>query len=212
MRRCITLENKIKDALSFIVKSDSKKIKIIVAMGLIAIILIAFSSMFQSKDSKSDIVENDSFDYSSYSEETERKLTNIISSIDGVGECEVMITFEYTGENIYAKDSEAKSDDTSQSNSDQYVLYDSQNGEKALLIKEKYPTVQGVSIVCTGGDNTQVREAIINTVTSLFDISTNRVSVSKIKKKSLFLPKSKLKNEKQEIRVLRLAAFCFFSV
>ena len=26
MRRCITLENKIKDALSFIVKSDSKKI------------------------------------------------------------------------------------------------------------------------------------------------------------------------------------------
>ena len=34
---------------------------------------------------------------------------------------------------------------------------------------------------CTGGDNTQVREAIINTVTSLFDISTNRVSVSKIK-------------------------------
>ena len=64
MRRCITLENKIKDALSFIVKSDSKKIKIIVAMGLIAIILIAFSSMFQPKDSKSDIVENDSFDYS----------------------------------------------------------------------------------------------------------------------------------------------------
>ena len=98
-----------------------------------------------------------------------------------MGECEVIITFEYTGENIYAKDSEAKSDDTSQSNSDQYVLYDSQNGEKALLIKEKYPTVQGVSIVCTGGDNTQVREAIINTVTSLFDISTNRVSVSKIK-------------------------------
>ena len=86
MRRCITLENKIKDALSFIVKSDSKKIKIIVAMGLIAIILIAFSSMFQPKESKSDIVENDSFDYSSYSEETEKKLTNIISSIDGVGE------------------------------------------------------------------------------------------------------------------------------
>ena len=59
MRRCITLENKIKDALSFIVKSDSKKIKIIVAMGLIAIILIAFSSMFQPKDSKSDIEENE---------------------------------------------------------------------------------------------------------------------------------------------------------
>ena len=181
MRRCITLENKIKDALSFIIKSDGKKIKIIVAMGLIAIILIASSSMLQPKNSKSADKEAEAFDYSSYSEETEKRLTEIISAIDGVGECEVMITFEYTGENIYAKDSENKSDDTSQSSSDQYVLYDSQNGEKALLIKEKYPTVQGVGIVCSGGDNTQVREAIINTVTSLFNISTNRVSVSKIK-------------------------------
>lgn len=50
MRRCITLVNKIKDAVNFILKSDGKRVKIIVALGLAAIILIAFSSLFQSND------------------------------------------------------------------------------------------------------------------------------------------------------------------
>ena len=167
MRRCIILVNKIKDAINFMLKSDGKRAKIIVAMGLVAIVLIAFSSFF----------------YSQYSDETKKQLTNIVSSIDGVGDCEVMITFEYSSENVYATDSENKNDESSQSNKDEYVLYDSQSGEKALLIKEKYPTVQGVSVVCSGGDNVEVREAVINTVTSLFNISANRVSVSKIKSK-----------------------------
>lgn len=183
MRRCITLVNKIKDAVNYILKSDGKRVKIIVAMGLVAIILIAFSSLFQSNDNKTTKSEEVSFDYSQYSEQTEKKLTNIVSSIDGVGECDVMITFEYSNENVYATDSENKNDESSQSNKDEYVLCDSQNGEKALLIKEKYPTVQGVSVVCSGGDNVEVREAVINTVTSLFNISANRVSVSKIKSK-----------------------------
>ena len=173
MRRCIILVNKIKDAINFMLKSDGKRAKIIVAMGLAAIVLIAFSSFFQSNDNKA--TENEtSFDYSQYSDETKKQLTNIVSSIDGVGDCEVMITFEYSSENVYATDSE---------NKDEYVLYDSQSGEKALLIKEKYPIVQGVSVVCSGGDNVEVREAVINTVTSLFNISANRVSVSKIKSK-----------------------------
>ena len=177
MRRCIILVNKIKDAINFMLKSDGKRAKIIVAMGLVAIVLIAFSSFFQSNENET------SFDYSQYSDETEKQLTNIVSSIDGVGDCEVMITFEYSSENVYATDSENKNDENSQSNKDEYVLYDSQSGEKALLIKEKYPTVQGVSVVCSGGDNVEVREAVINTVTSLFNISANRVSVSKIKSK-----------------------------
>ena len=121
MRRCIILVNKIKDAINFMLKSDGKRAKIIVAMGLVAIVLIAFSSFFQSNDNKA--TENEtSFDYSQYSDETEKQLTNIVSSIDGVGDCEVMITFEYSSENVYATDSENKNDESSQSNKDEYVL------------------------------------------------------------------------------------------
>lgn len=141
-----------------------------------------FFFVFQSNDNKA--TENEtSFDYSQYSDETNKQLTNIVSSIDGVGDCEVMITFEYSSENVYATDSENKNDENSQSNKDEYVLYDSQKRRKGFAYQRKYPTVQGVSVVCSGGDNVEVREAVINTVTSLFNISANRVSVSKIKSK-----------------------------
>lgn len=175
--------NKIKDALTLILKNDSKKVKVIVAIGLVGIILIALSSLFQSNDKTKEVSDDSSVDYSNYSKETEQKLTDIISSISGVGECKVMITFETGSENVYATDSEQKNDENSTDSKDEYVLYNSSNGEKALLIKEKYPTVKGVSVVCDGGDNVEVREEVINTVTSLFNISTNRVSVSKIKSK-----------------------------
>lgn len=71
MRRCIILVNKIKDAINFMLKSDGKRAKIIVAMGLVAIVLIAFSSFFQSNDNKATEKE-ESFDYSQYSDEAEK--------------------------------------------------------------------------------------------------------------------------------------------
>ena len=63
-------------------KSDGKRAKIIVAMGLVAIVLIAFSSFFQSNDNKA--TENEtSFDYSQYSDETKKQLTNNAYTLNG---------------------------------------------------------------------------------------------------------------------------------
>lgn len=182
MRRFIILENKIKTALKFITAKDGSKIKIIVAVGLIGILLISMSEIFNT-DKKESVSTCEETDYSQYSAELEDKLTEIISSIDGVGECKVMITLENSKENIYATDNENKSDNDSSSTKDEYVIYDSENGERPVLIKENFPKVLGVTVVCSGGDNVKVKETIINTVTSVFNISTNRVSVSKIRTK-----------------------------
>lgn len=172
--------NKIKDAINYIAKNENKKLKIIVAIGMIGILLISMSDFIVPKDKNQTTNQNDK-DYYSYVDNLESKLTNIISSIDGVGECRVMITLENTNESVYATDNESKTDDDSLNTKDKYVIYDSENGETPVLIKEYMPTVQGVTVVCSGGDNVEVKEKIINTVTSLFNISTNRVSVSKIK-------------------------------
>ncbi|MGN1123259.1 MAG: hypothetical protein ACI4RR_02870 [Eubacterium sp.] len=176
------MESKIKTALKFIISKDGGKIKILVAVGLIGILLISMSEIFDT-GKKTTEATGEETDYSQYCAELEDKLTDIISSIDGVGECKVMITLENSKENIYATDNENKSDNDSLSTKDEYVIYDSESGEKPVLIKENFPTVLGVTVVCSGGDNVKVRETIINTVTSVFNISTNRVSVSKIKTK-----------------------------
>ena len=92
-----------------------------------------------------------------------------------------MITLENTKESVYATNYDNKNDADSNNSKGEYVIYDSNNGEAPILIMEYMPTVKGVSVVCSGGDNTVIREKIISLVTSLFNISTNRVSVSKIK-------------------------------
>lgn len=172
--------NKIKDSLTSFLSGDSKKIKIIVAVGLIGIVLI-FASDMLGKSEKKESVSNDKISYEDYTQQLESKLKNIITSIDGVGECQVMITLENTTESVYATDVEFKNDENSVNQKDEYVFYDSDKGETPVLIKEYLPKVQGVTVVCTGGDNIAVKEKIIQAVTSLFNISTNRVSVSKIK-------------------------------
>ncbi|MGN1329704.1 MAG: hypothetical protein ACI4V4_08420 [Eubacterium sp.] len=155
--------------------------KIIIAVGLIGVILIAMSDIFPKSEGDTSSVTSDSMSYIEYTNELEKKLCNIVSSIDGVGECKVMITLENSKESVYATDNENKTDSDSKSSKDEYVIYDSDGGETPVLIKEYYPKIQGVSVVCTGGDSIVIKEQIINTVTSLFNISTNRVSVSKIK-------------------------------
>lgn len=181
MPRCIILVSKIRDAVTYMLKNDSKKVKIILAIGLCGIVLISMSEVFTSDNDNNESSSEYTFDYIEYTQQTEEKLCDTISSIDGVGECKVMITFESTNESVYATDSENNYQDDSQSSKDEYVIYDSNDGETPILIEEIYPTVLGVSVVCSGGEDVKVKENIINTVTSLFNISANRVSVSKIK-------------------------------
>jgi len=98
-----------------------------------------------------------------------------------VGTCKVMITLEKSDENVYATNSESKRDADSGSSKEDYVLYDQDSGESPLLLSAYLPNVQGVAVVCTGGDDPAVREKITTTVASLFGIPTNRISVSKLK-------------------------------
>ncbi|MCC8074112.1 MAG: hypothetical protein LIO62_08320 [Clostridiales bacterium] len=175
------MENKWLSSFKYILKNDSKKVKIIVAVGLIGIVLIFFSDIGFSDSGTENSSDEQSINYSEYTDELEDKLTAIISEMSGVGECSVMITLENSTESVYATDSEEKTDDDSSDKKDSYVIYDSQNGEQPVLIKEYFPKVQGVSVVCSGGDDIAVKEKIIQTVTALFNISSNRVSVSKIK-------------------------------
>jgi stage III sporulation protein AG len=93
-----------------------------------------------------------------------------------------MLTLKDTNESVYAKNSQESSNDSSYSKEYEYVLYDGDDGETPVLIKQYFPQIQGVAVVCEGGDNTAVKERIINALSSLFNISTSKISVSKLSK------------------------------
>lgn len=160
-------------------KSRSIRTKALVAVGVIGMILILISEISFSPDSrKTEKVV--SYDYISYVKNLDKELTEIISSIAGVGQCKVMITLKNTAESVYAKNSEKSFDESSSSENNEYVIYNGTNGDSPILLQENFPEIEGVAIVCSGGDNIAVKEQIIKCVTSLFNISSNRISVSKL--------------------------------
>ncbi|MBQ9516767.1 MAG: hypothetical protein IJR60_01655 [Eubacterium sp.] len=171
------MEVKIGEALKKLRKSDSK-IKVAVIIGLVGILLLGLSEAVPKKSADS---KKQEITCAEYTAELESKTQQIISSIDGVGRCRVMITLKNSNENIYAKNNTENANDGNYSSESEYVLYDGENGESPVLIKEFYPEIKGVAVVCSGADNIAVRENVIKCISSLYGISTAKISVAKLK-------------------------------
>ena len=162
-----------------LLKTPQGQRKVFILLAVLGIALVLLSgNMSSGSKSKS---ETTTGDYDAYVADLEGRLQKTVASMDGVGTCKVMITLEKSDENVYATNSESKRDADSGSSKEDYVLYDRDSGESPLLLSAYLPNVQGVAVVCTGGDDPAVREKITTTVASLFGIPTNRISVSKLK-------------------------------
>ena len=169
--------NKIKEIL----KKD-KKILFLLILASIAFALLLFSELFDSESKKTP--QETSSTAEEYAETIENKLTELVSSIEGAGEAVVMVTVEAGEENIFAK--EIKSDEDTNENraSSSYeyeyvVIKSGASAENGILLKVIEPEIRGVAIVCDGGENGNVRENIINAVSAVLDIKTNKISVCK---------------------------------
>ncbi len=173
------------EKIKSIFKKD-KKLPIILLLAILGIIFIFFSEFSkESKNNENNTEEtSDSADF--YASTTEEKLRKIISSIEGAGETDVMVTVETGEENVYAKEiksNEESNDSKSISNYEyEYIVIKSgTSSESGMLLKVVQPNIRGVAVVCDGGDNAAVRENIISTVSAVLDIKTNKISVCKRK-------------------------------
>lgn len=107
-----------------------------------------------------------------YAAELEDKLRLIVSEIDGVGKVSVMVTVSGSEEKIYA---ENISESDGRSDTETVII-----GSKEALLKEiRRPEVTGVLIVCSGGDRAQVKEKVVNAVSTVLNIPTSKVYVTK---------------------------------
>lgn len=174
MRRCIILE--LKEKLINIINTD-KKTKILMLVGIFGIIIILLSEYIPHTTP----IKKTNDNYISYVDNLEQKTEYIISSINGVGKCNVMITIKNTKESVYAKNNDSSSSDSSYSTSSEYVFYDGTNGDEPVLIKEFMPEIQGVVVVCQGGDNPVIQSQIVNAISSLYGISSTKISISRLR-------------------------------
>lgn len=161
------------------IKSLKHKERYIVIACVLGVALILLSELVPSGNSSTKKAD-DGVDYQEYIVSLEEKTQDIISSIEGVGKCKVMITLCETDESFYAANIEENTDSGHISKKNEYVFYEDNNNDSPVLIKQTFPKVMGVAVVCQGGDNAFVKERVISAVSSLFGISSAKISVSKI--------------------------------
>ena len=127
---------------------SNKKTVLLIVLFLFGILMLTFSSSLFSQEEEA----KDTLELTEYKKNLEEELSEICSSVRGVGKCRVMVTFERGEEKVYKGSS---------------------------LIESRPPKVMGVTVVCRGADSDAVRSEIVDMMVALFDIGANRVSVLK---------------------------------
>lgn len=169
---------------------EQKKLVIVVFIGILGMLLICLSEVLPNKaTSSSDAEEQETESISaasfSYCDTLEKKLESVLKEMDGVGRCKVLLTLDSSDEKIYATDEKTNSkssDNTSERTLDsKYVRTNSKDGKEGIILKTKAPKIKGVLIVCDGGDNAAVENAVTEAVCATLGIASNAVSVLKMK-------------------------------
>jgi stage III sporulation protein AG len=162
-----------------------KKNIILVAIAIFIMALLLVSEFFTPENTENISKENTEIYSSQYIEKTEKELEALLENISGAGEVKVMITLENCYENVFAKGysekNDSKTDSQKSESEEEYIIVkNGSNNEECLVVKVLQPTVKGVAVIAQGAGNTQVKNAITQTVCALFDISTAKVSVEKM--------------------------------
>ena len=143
----MNLIEKIKTALG-----NKRTFVIILALAAIGILLLclpgdAGSSAGESKSTSEELSE--------YKLRLEAELADTCSSVAGVGNCRIMVTFERGAENVY---------------------------KGSQLVESSPPRVSGVTVVCDGGASQSVKVTLTEMLSALFGIGKNRIAVLELKK------------------------------
>ncbi len=105
----------------------------------------------------------------------EKRLEDILSQIDGVGEVSVMITYYSSSEKDLAYETKTSSRNLEESEDKKAVMTD---GEP-MVVKEVYPDVKGVIVTAQGAGRTDVKAAISEAVSATLDVPMHKICIFK---------------------------------
>lgn len=122
--------------------------------------------------------------------ETERRMAEILSKIEGAGQVDVMLTYRRTEEKTVARDEvreESYSEDGGKTSEslrveNTAILLEDRNGNTLpLLLSASSPEVEGVVIVAEGGGDPVVCAALNQAAQALLDVPAHKIAVLKMK-------------------------------
>ncbi len=146
---------------------DNRKKTLIYILGAVGILILFFASINDDEPQIPETVTQADYDYC---KELETRLEEILPTIAGVGNVDVMITAKNYGQ---LKLAENKNDTNKQT----VILNQKGGGEDAKIIEETLPEIQGVIIAADGGKSDRVKKELTEAVTALLGVEAHRIKI-----------------------------------
>ncbi len=172
---------------------NGKATWIIVGMGILGIVFIVFPIFSPTEpipETAQNIQTEEGTADEDYAKSLAQGLEEILGSMAGVGETKVMVTLSQDSEYIYAQDStlsqqqNGSGEQSLELTSDTegtHVILDESGSDRALLSTRLRPKVQGVIVVCTGGDDPVVAGQVTEAVSAALGVGSSSIVVTKLK-------------------------------
>lgn len=186
---------KFKDMIN---NSNYKKIiyNLIAVMILCMIALLSWDVFFPKSKNTTEsklvgtVNEKEEIAKSAYQDSVEQQLKHILSQMKGVGEVEVMVTYESSSEVVPAinttrssqlteeKDAQGGTRTTKQEDQSESIITSS-NGTagQVIVLKEIKPQIRGVVVIAEGAGDIAVKTELIEAVKTIFQIPAHKVMV-----------------------------------
>ena len=155
----------------------------------------ATTTQDQSGNSEATSETDKTTDTKNYEEAQKTDLKNILKKMDGVGEVEVMISFENEEQKVPAYDKNTQKSTTEETDNEGGKRVNSQNtdgstvvmttsdGKNEPFILTTYkPKINGVIILAEGATNSKIKYEIQQAVSKLYNLSLDKVNVYSMKK------------------------------
>ncbi len=161
----------------------AKKYKYMLLVLLLGLLLISFPSG-EKVQQTGDFYREIEFDVGEF----EREIEKALSSSNGVGRVKVMLSLDSSVENVYAKEARQSSKKqesgvVSEATSDMkpQILSEGSGKQSPVVVKELYPAFRGALVICDGADDISTRVGVIESVSALTGLTSDRISVIKMK-------------------------------
>jgi stage III sporulation protein AG len=168
------------------VLKKNKFVMIILLVGLVLILLPTGTSAAK-KNIESDTQAKTEFSLG----DQENRIAAALSKIEGAGKVTVVLTLKCTSEQVLAKDesestSSGSKGDSPENNMERsstvVIISAGSSNEAPITLKYIYPEYLGALVVCEGAGNAGVKYQLIEAVSGLTGLGTDKIVVTKMNK------------------------------
>lgn len=142
-----------------------------------------------------DINETVQTEEKNYEEKQKLELKNILKKMNGVGDVEVMLSFEHGEQKVPAYDKSTQKSTTEETDTEGGKRVNNQDTDGSKVVMKTYdgnnepfvlttykPKICGIIIIAEGADNSKTKYEIEQAVSKLYNLSLDKVNVYSMKK------------------------------